>query len=78
MSLMNNGVKQMASFVLRVISLLAVLGSGKPAHATTSFITGASCNDMDVGNNALWQAIIWIFSLVLLNTSGNKLEIYDK
>ena len=39
----------MASFVLRVISLLAVLGVAMPAHATTSFIAGASCSEMDVG-----------------------------
>jgi len=64
-------VKQMASFVLRVISLLAVLGVAMPAHATTSFITGASCNDMDVGTTHMASNNMDILAC-LLNTSGNK------
>ena len=61
----------MASFVLRVISLLAVLGVAMPAHATTSFITGASCNDMDVGTTHMASNNMDILAC-LLNTSGNK------
>lgn len=61
----------MASFVLRVISLLAVLGVAMPAHATTSFIAGASCNDMDVGTTHMASNKKDIIAC-LLDDSGNK------
>lgn len=61
----------MASFVLRVISLLAILGVAMPAHAEPSFIVGASCNDMDVGTTHKASNNMDILAC-LLNTSGNR------
>jgi len=61
----------MASFVLRVISLLAILGMAMPAHADTSFVAGTSCNEMDVGTTHIASNNMDILAC-LLNTSGKK------
>jgi len=61
----------MASFVLRVISLLAILGVAMPAHAEPSFIVGASCNNMDVGTTHMASNKKDIIAC-LLDDSGNK------